>query len=264
MAERRMFAKTIIDSDAFLEMPATSQLLYFHLGLRADDEGFVNQPKSIMRTVGCKEDDMRVLISKNFIIPFESGVVVIKHWRIHNWIRKERIQETKYMDERSRLAVKENGAYTLDVRHLSDTCQTDVSQVSAESSIDKISIDESNTYDRFDEFWSSYPRKLNKTNARKAWNKLKLDDTLFDTIMKALAEQKKSLSWTKDGGQFIPHPTTWINGKRWEDEIGSTTRTTRKDPRSLGSNQRKYTDEELKGIGKDLLDEQIQRTQDHV
>ena len=137
MAERRMFAKTIIDSDAFLEMPATSQLLYFHLGLRADDEGFVNKPKSIMRDVGCKDDDMRVLITKNFVIPFESGVVVIKHWRIHNWIRKERIQETKYTDERALLAVKENGAYTLNVRQLSDTCQTSGCQLSAEIRLDK-------------------------------------------------------------------------------------------------------------------------------
>ena len=142
MAERRMFAKTIIDSDAFLEMPATSQLLYFHLNIRADDEGFVNQPKSIMRLAGSKDDDMKVLISKNFIIPFESGVVVVKHWRIHNWIRKERLQETKYTDERARLTVKENGSYTLNVRQLSDTCQTDDSQVSAEVSIGKVSLGE--------------------------------------------------------------------------------------------------------------------------
>ena len=77
MAERRMFAKTIIDSDAFLDMPATSQLLYFHLSMRADDEGFINNPKSIMRNVRCNEDDMNVLILKKFIIPFESGVVEI-------------------------------------------------------------------------------------------------------------------------------------------------------------------------------------------
>jgi hypothetical protein len=137
-----MFSKTIIDSDAFLEMPTTSQLLYFHLGLRADDEGFVNKPKSIMQMVGCKEDDIRVLIAKNFIIPFESGVVVIKHWRIHNWIRKERIQETKYTDERAQLSVKGNGSYTLNVRQMSDTCQTDVRQVAAEVSIGKDSIGE--------------------------------------------------------------------------------------------------------------------------
>ena len=107
-----MFAKTIIDSDAFLDMPATSQLLYFHLSMRADDEGFINNPKSIMRNCRCNEDDMNVLILKKFIIPFESGVVVIKHWKIHNYIAKDRFKETKYKEERETLSLDENNSYT--------------------------------------------------------------------------------------------------------------------------------------------------------
>ena len=95
MAERRMFAKTIIDSDAFLEMPQSSQNLYFHLAMRADDDGFINNPKSIMRLIGCKDDDANILIAKKFLIPFESGVVVIKHWKIHNYIRRDTYTETK-------------------------------------------------------------------------------------------------------------------------------------------------------------------------
>ena len=132
MAERRMFAKTIIDSDAFLEMPATSQLLYFHLSMRADDEGFVNKPKSIMRTVGCRDDDLSVLCAKGFIIPFESGIVVIKHWYIHNWIREDRKHVTKYEEERKSLSIKDNGSYTVahkclpDVSQMSDSCHTEV------------------------------------------------------------------------------------------------------------------------------------------
>ena len=113
MAERRMFAKTIIDSDAFLEMPATSQLLYFHLSMRADDDGFVNKPRSLMRMVGCKDDDLKLLFAKKFLIPFESGVVVIKHWKIHNYIAKDRYTETKYKEEKAALALDENNAYTL-------------------------------------------------------------------------------------------------------------------------------------------------------
>ena len=112
MAERRMFAKTIIDSDAFLDMPQSSQLLYFHLSMRADDEGFINNPKSIMRNVGCKDDDIKLLIAKKFIIPFESGVVVIKHWKIHNYIQKDRFTPTKYKDERAMLDLDENKSYT--------------------------------------------------------------------------------------------------------------------------------------------------------
>lgn len=113
MAERRMFAKTIIDSDAFLDMPQTSQLLYFHLCMRADDDGFVNSPKRIMRMVGCSDDDLKILFAKNFIIPFESGVVVIKHWKIHNYIRKDRYHETSYQEELNLLDMKDNNAYTL-------------------------------------------------------------------------------------------------------------------------------------------------------
>ena len=99
MAERRMFAKTIIDSDAFLDMPHTTQLLYFHLSMRADDDGFINNPKNIMRMIGCKDDDLKILLTKKFLLPFESGVVVIKHWQIHNYIQKDRYHETKYKEE---------------------------------------------------------------------------------------------------------------------------------------------------------------------
>ena len=113
MAERRMFAKTIIDSDAFLEMPQSSQNLYFHLAMRADDDGFINNPKSIMRLIGCKDDDANILIAKKFLIPFESGVVVIKHWKIHNYIRNDRYNETKYVEEKSQLEYDENNAYRL-------------------------------------------------------------------------------------------------------------------------------------------------------
>ena len=113
MAERRMFAKTIIDSDAFLDMPLSAQALYFHLSMRADDEGFINNPKKIQRMIGALDDDLKLLIAKRFIIPFDSGVVVIKHWRIHNYIRADRLIETNYQDEKAQLSVKENGAYTL-------------------------------------------------------------------------------------------------------------------------------------------------------
>jgi hypothetical protein len=108
-----MFAKTIIDSDAFLEMPTTSQLLYFHLAMRADDDGFVNKPKSLMRMVGCHDDDLKLLFVKKFLIPFESGVVVIKHWKIHNYIRKDTYTETKYKEEKATLELDENSAYRL-------------------------------------------------------------------------------------------------------------------------------------------------------
>lgn len=112
MAERRMFAKTIIDSDAFLDMPLSAQALYFHLSMRADDDGFINNPKKIQRMVGASDDDCKLLLLKRFLITFESGVVVIKHWKIHNYIRNDRYKPTIYKDEKALLIEKENKAYT--------------------------------------------------------------------------------------------------------------------------------------------------------
>jgi len=113
MAERRMFAKSIIDSDAFLDMPLSAQALYFHLSMRADDEGFINNHRKIQRMIGASEDDFKILIAKNFVILFESGVIVIKHWKIHNYIRSDRLISTNYQEEKNLLEVKENGAYTI-------------------------------------------------------------------------------------------------------------------------------------------------------
>ena len=129
MAERRMFAKTIIDSDAFLDMPLSSQALYFHLSMRADDEGFINNPKKIQRMIGASEDDLKVLLAKKFIIAFESGVVVVKHWLIHNYIRNDRYKPTVYCEEKSRLTVKDNKAYSLESDNTQEVYQTDTNGI---------------------------------------------------------------------------------------------------------------------------------------
>lgn len=125
MAERRMFSKNIIDSDLFLEMPITSQLLYFHLAMRADDDGFINKPKSIMRLIGCKDDDMKVLISNQFVIPFDNGIVVIKHWRVHNYIQKDRYKPTQYQAEKSQITLDESNVYNMDTKCIQDVSSLD-------------------------------------------------------------------------------------------------------------------------------------------
>lgn len=132
MAERRMFAKTIVLSDAFLDMPMSARCLYFTLGMLADDDGFVNSPKSIMRQVGASIDDMNILLARKFILAFESGVIVIKHWRIHNYIQKDRYKGSKYIEEKSTLAVDENGAYT--------ECIQDVSIPDTQVRLGKVSL----------------------------------------------------------------------------------------------------------------------------
>lgn len=129
MAQRRMFNKTITNSDKFLEMPDSSQNLYFHLSMNADDDGFVDNWKSILKMTGCKEDDLKILITKNYLIPFESGVIVIRHWRMNNYLQKDRIIPTNYKEEKSMLNTDLNNVYILDTNCI--------------HSIDKYSIDKS-------------------------------------------------------------------------------------------------------------------------
>ena len=114
MAQKRMFSLKIVDTDAFLDMPQSTQNLYFHLGMRADDEGFIGNVKRIMKMIGSSEDDKKVLLAKKFLIEFESGVVVIKHWKMNNYLQNDRIKETAYLQEKSTLYLKDNGSYTLD------------------------------------------------------------------------------------------------------------------------------------------------------
>ena len=135
MAQKRMFDKTITNSDDFIEMPDSSQNLYFHLSMNADDDGFVNNWKSIMRMTGHKDDDLKVLISKNYIIPFDSGVLVIKHWRINNYLRNDRYIPTKYNKEKAQLYVDKDMVYQMDT--------TGIRSIE-ENSIDKNSIDKNN------------------------------------------------------------------------------------------------------------------------
>ena len=137
MAERRMFAKTIVDSDMFIDMPMSARLLYYDLAMRADDDGFVNSPKKIMRFVGASMDDMNVLIAKQFIIPFESGVVVIKHWRIHNYIRKDTYKETPYKDEKALLYLDKNNGYRLENECPSTNRQRTVNEPSTQVRLGK-------------------------------------------------------------------------------------------------------------------------------
>ncbi|MCI3861088.1 conserved phage C-terminal domain-containing protein [Lactococcus garvieae] len=124
MAQRRMFSKKIVETDFFMEMSPTAKLLYFYLNMSADDDGFVGNPKTIKLISGATDDDLKILIAKQFIIPFDSGVIVIKDWKIHNYIAKDRYNETQYIKEKNELSVEENGSYTKciqDVIHSDDT-----------------------------------------------------------------------------------------------------------------------------------------------
>ena len=141
MAERRMFAKSIVLSDAFLDMPLSARCLYFTLGMLADDDGFVGSPKAIMRQCGASQDDMAVLLQKRFVLGFESGVIVIKHWRMNNYLQSDRKKSTTYLEELSQLQIDDKGAYTDGNSGMYTKCIQNV--YIGKDSIDKDSIDAS-------------------------------------------------------------------------------------------------------------------------
>lgn len=240
MAERRMFSKSVVCSDLFLDMPATTQNLYFQLGMNADDDGFVDSPKTIARMIGAGQDDLQLLSEKEYILPFKSGVIVLKHWRISNYIQKDRYHPTQYEKELAELEVSKTKAYALK-NHLDTECIQDVSKMDTEVRLGKESIN--NIYAHsgevragaisssqtkkgaqkelppyFDTFWKTYPRKKDKPKAIRAWRRLKVNETLLQMILTAIEREKKSSDWQKENGQFIPYPATWLNGRRWEDE----------------------------------------------
>lgn len=185
-----MFAKTIIDSDAFLDMPLSTQCLYFHLSMRADDDGFVNNPKKIQKMLGASEDDLKLLVAKSFVLTFESGVIVIKHWRINNYIRNDRYHETAYQDEKNLLSLKENNAYTInsDIVGIPSGNQT-VYQMETEDRLDKDRLDkdrgvEKTDYQQIADLYNdtcvSFPRLKSLSDARKKAIKARLNTYTVD------------------------------------------------------------------------------------
>lgn len=232
MAQKRMFDKTITNNDSFLEMPDSTQNLYFHLSMEADDDGFVDNWKSIMRMTGKKEDDLKILISKSFILPFESGILVIKHWKLNNYIQKDRYKETIHTSEKALLTTDENNVYRLDTNCIHSIEKNSIEKNSIDNKIygqnegqsegqnpleEKIEVLE-RWETQFNEFYSLYPKKVKKQEVKKWFQKNKPSNELFSSMMNSLEQFRASKDWQKDGGQFIPYPSTWLNQKRWEDE----------------------------------------------
>ncbi|EPH09400.1 hypothetical protein [Facklamia hominis] len=144
MADKRMFSLKIVDSDLFLDMPLSSQCLYFHLSMRADDDGFVNNPKKIIKIIGANEDDLKILIAKGFVIVFDQGIIVITHWKINNFIRKDRYKPTMYIEQKQQLYQTENGAYISEEKvgcHLVNQRLSSGQPSIGKGRLDKVSID---------------------------------------------------------------------------------------------------------------------------
>lgn len=141
MARKRMFSLLVVDTDEFLDMPSSTQSLYYHLGMRADDDGFVASPKKIVKLVNCSNDDLKLLIAKGFIIPFDSGIIAIRHWKLNNDLKKDRYTPTIYLNEKSTLKVNKNKVYSIDGNNLDTKWIQNGNKLDTQYSIDKNSID---------------------------------------------------------------------------------------------------------------------------
>ena len=226
MAERRMFTQKIIDSDAFLDMPMSSQALYFHLNMRADDDGFINNPKKILRMIGASEDDLKLLIAKRFILAFENGVIVIKHWRMHNLIRKDRYHPTQYQEQLQSLELKDNGSYTEQGNQLETTWQPYDNQVATEVSIGKDSIDKSNISssilaDEFERLWTLYPKKQGKKKAFECYKRARKKGTTFEDVEDGIKAYLRHIKRCRTEFQFIKQGSTYFSQQAWEDKFST-------------------------------------------
>ena len=188
-----MFSLQIVDSDAFLDMPVSSQALYFHLSMRADDDGFIDCPKKVMKIVGVSDDDMKILLAKRFILPFENGVVVIKHWKIHNYIQKDRYKETKYLEQKNKLYIKENGSYT-ENKPVVSKLDTECVQGGY---IDKIRLDKNSIYiDLLNYFNHHLDKKFSSIDSFSANLDYWLTIYSLDDIKKAILVAKEDKWWS--------------------------------------------------------------------
>ena len=232
MAERRMFTKKVTDDDHFIELSASAQALYLHLSMSADDDGFCNQVSASMFKAHASVQDLEALLSKRYVYQFENGVIVIKHWRMANALRKDRYTPTAFQEELANLEVSDNGSYSW----LPDGCQMVANWLPSgcrlvatgkdrldKDSIGKDSIDvdsppPGSKKDRFDAFWEAYPKKVGKGAARKSFEKA-VKKCSVEKMIEAVEHHKLSREWTKNNGQYIPNPATWLNQERWDDQL---------------------------------------------
>lgn len=218
MRNKRMFSLDVVDTDNFLDMPASAQALYFHLGMRADDDGFVSSPKRITNMVNCGNDDFKLLIAKGYLIQFEGGVVVITHWKQNNYIRGDRYVKTKQIEKLDFLECVD-GEYrmcdammpvgTPEGRQNGDQTATDCH---TQKRIEENSIKENNNYSvHFELFWNAYPRKKEKAKAYKCYNARLKDGYSEEELLTAATEYAKECKDRKTEDRYIKLGATFLS-----------------------------------------------------
>lgn len=216
-----MFRLDVLETDAFMEMPLTTQALYFHLNLRADDDGFVGNPNQIVKLIGAGSDDLKLLIAKRFVIAFEDGVIVIKHWRMHNTLSAYRYKETNFIEDKALLKIKENKAYSLTSGE--DICDERLLEIAHRQTKDNTktipeknrreenSIEKNKYICAFDEFWKNYPRKKDKARAYKCYCARLNDGYTEDQLLTACINYAAECDHNKTEERYIKHGATFLS-----------------------------------------------------
>ena len=201
MANRRMFSLLVIDTDIFLDMPLSSQALYFHLSMRADDDGFIGNAKKIQRMIGSSDDDFKILLAKGFIFNFDTGVCVVKHWRIHNYIQKDRYTETIYQEEKKQVAKDKANIYQIskfnpnkELEPMYTPCIQTVSELLPQDRLDKDRLDKDSIeiYNSFIKICTSLPKPKKLTDTRKKAIKSRLKEYGKETILEVFQKVQDS------------------------------------------------------------------------
>ena len=242
MAERRMFAKSIVTSDDFLDMPTSARCLYFTLGMFADDDGFVNSPRSIMRQVGATTDDMNILLAKRYVIAFDSGVIVIRHWRIHNYIQSDRYHETMCKAEKKQLTFSEDGKVyekPLGISTMDTECIQDVSEMDTEVRLgkdrlgkdrlgkDRLGKDKtivsksprlSELKKEFEVLWGIYPKKQGKDKAFGYYEKARKSGATYEEVGRGIAAYREYIEANSIDMQYVKMGSTFFSQKSWSDD----------------------------------------------
>ena len=230
-----MFTKKITDSDAFTALPPTTQALYFHLCMNADDDGFNNKIRQAMFNAHADQNDFNLLVQHRFIIPFDNkGVIVIKHWKMHNIIRSDRYHKTEYIEEKSKLILKENGVYTENGNHMATNGKPNDDQMEPEVRLGKVSIDKDSIYSaNFTHFWEVYPKKKEKSRAYSCYKARLNDGYSEDEILKAAQKyaeeckkEKREERYIKLAGTFLGPNTPFVDYlKGGDSDDGDNTET---------------------------------------
>ena len=226
-----MFDLDIINQDSFFDLPMDAKALYFLLGMEADDEGFVS-PKKVLRLYGGTEDSLKVLIAKNYIIPFETGVIVITDWKRNNYLDKNKVKPTIYQEEKAQIVYDEYTQKYESLTKVKPKLNQSLPKVNLEENrIEEYSIEENNNIcsNEFEQVWKIYPNKKGKTNAEKSFKKAIKDGVSIETIIDGIQRYNQYINAEKIDMKYVKNGSTWFNQRCWEDDYTIKRKLTTKD-----------------------------------